>query len=269
MDLNEFFYDNPDEQPLERMVPDGGYCGILRSVALIGDSLDSGEMEIVYPEGKNNYIDKYEYSWFSYFGRVTHNEIRHFCRGGMTTREYVETYANSFSFWDKSKACNAYIITLGINDISHIINGDYEFGSIDDIDLNDYHNNKKTYAGYYGTIIQRYREISPRCRIFMAISLQESTPTRLPYIQKQQELLRQLAKLFDLTYVMDFFQYGPVIDEAFEKKFHLNGHMSPAGYLLKGRLFTSYIDYVIRHNLDDFAQIAMLGAPIHDPKYVW
>lgn len=269
MNMQEFFYDDPNEQPLAHLVPDGGYCGILRTVACIGDSLDSGEMEIRVSENDLKYIDKFEYSWLSYFGRVTQNEVRHFTRGGMTTREYVESFADANGFWDKDKACHAYVITLGVNDISRICAGELEFGSIADIDPNDYHNNKKTYAGYYGTIIQRYREISPRCRIFLTIVFQDTTPARLPYLKKQQELLQQLSQLFDLCYVMDFYKYGPVVDDNFHRKFHLNGHLSPLGYLFKGRLFTSYIDYIIRHNLEDFTQIAMLGDTIHDFKYVW
>lgn len=269
MNFSEFFNNDPNEQPLEHLAVDGGYCGILRSVACIGDSLDSGEMEIVSPEGKKSYLDMYEYSWLSYFGRVTGNEIRHFCRGGMSAREYVETYADAYGYWDNAKACHAYVITLGTNDISAMIEGSLEFGSIDDIDFSDYRNNKKTYAGYYGTIIQRYREISPRCRIFLTITFNESEPKRIEFIKKQQELLRQFTEKFELCYVMDFFKYGPAMTDDFRSKFCLNGHLSPAGYLLKGRLYTSYMDYVIRHNLADFAQIAMLGHDMHDQRYVW
>ncbi|MCQ2397567.1 MAG: hypothetical protein MJ106_07720 [Lentisphaeria bacterium] len=269
MNLNDFFLDDPNEKPLDHLVTDGGYAGILRSVACIGDNLDSGEMEPWDADGTRHYLDLFEYSWLSYFGRFTGNEVRQFTRGGMSTREYVESYADKMGFWDPEKACKAYVITLGTNDITAIVKGEFEFGSIDDIDLNDWHNNKKTYAGYYGTIIQRYREISPKCRIFLAIVFQNPTPERLPFVQKQQELLKQLNKLFEFTYVMDFYQYGPVVDDEFRRKFFLNNHMYPAGYLLKGRLFSSYIDYVIRHNLDDFAQIALLDMPYHDQKYVW
>lgn len=269
MDMKEFFIDEPDEQPLDHMAVDGGYCGILRTVACVGASLDSGEMEVFDAENKRYCIDKFEYSWLSYFARFTGNEVRHFTRGGMSTKEYVESFADSKDFWDRKKACHAYVITLGGNDVSLMLRGNLEFGSIDDIDLNDYRNNKKTFVGYYGTIIQRYREISPKCRIFLAICFQPKTEERLPLLLKHQQLLYQLAEMFEFTYVMDLLKYGPVVDDAFMKKFYMNGHMTPAGYLLKGRLFTSYMDYIIRHHLDDFAQIAMLGDTIHDPRYVW
>ena len=37
--------------------------------------------------------------------------------------------------------------------------------------------------------------------------------------------------------------------------------MNPAGYLFTARLFASYIDYIIRHNMADFAQIGLIGTP--------
>ncbi len=269
MNMKEFYLDDPQEQPLDHFVADGGYCGILQSVACVGASLDSGEMEVFDEKGTRYCIDKYEYSWLSYFGRVTGNLVRHFTRGGMSTKEYVEEYADWHGLWDRKLACNAYVITLSGNDIALMLKGMLEFGSMEDIDFQDWRNNKKTFCGYYATILQRLREISPKCRLFLALSFQKIPPERLPYLQKMQEFLPQLAQKFQFAYVMDLIKNGPVVDEAFEKKFYMNGHMTPAGYLLKGRLFTSYIDYIIRHNLDDFTQIAMLGDDLHDAKYVW
>ena len=40
-----------------------------------------------------------------------------FSRGGMTAKEYIESFAESQGFWDKDKACQAYVIALGVNDI--------------------------------------------------------------------------------------------------------------------------------------------------------
>ncbi|MCQ2402246.1 MAG: SGNH/GDSL hydrolase family protein [Lentisphaeria bacterium] len=269
MNLNEFFYDDPAEKSLEHLAVDGGYCGILRSVACVGDSLDSGEIEIFDAQDKRYCIDKFEYSWLSYFGRVTGNEVRHFTRGGMSAMEYVETFANGHGLWDRKLACNAYVVTLACNDISQMLCGEVEFGTWDDIDFQDYHNNKKTFMGYYATILQRYREISPRCRIFLVLSLMKLEEERLPYFRKIQTFLQELSQKMRFVYFMDLYQNGPVVDEAFTKKFFMNGHMTPAGYLLKGRIFTSYMDYIIRHNLDDFTQIATIGEDLFDPKYTW
>ncbi len=39
MNLDLFFPCDPDEKPLDNPVTDGGYCGIFRTIACIGDSL--------------------------------------------------------------------------------------------------------------------------------------------------------------------------------------------------------------------------------------
>ena len=43
-------FDDQTEKPLERLLPDGGFCGIFRTIACIGDSLSSGEFESMNEE---------------------------------------------------------------------------------------------------------------------------------------------------------------------------------------------------------------------------
>jgi len=59
-----------NEKPLERMVTDGGFVGIFRTIACVGDSLSSGEFESVDAEGKTHYHDLFDYSWGQYIARV-------------------------------------------------------------------------------------------------------------------------------------------------------------------------------------------------------
>lgn len=44
MELSRWI-ENADEKPLEQFPVNGGFCGILRTVGCIGDSLSSGEFE--------------------------------------------------------------------------------------------------------------------------------------------------------------------------------------------------------------------------------
>ena len=74
-------------------------------------------------------------------------------------------------------------------------------------------------------------------------------------------LLYSLAEHFDNSYVLDLYKYGPVYDE-FKKKFFLHDHMNPSGYLLTARMVDSYIDYIIRHNPDDFKEVGFIGTDI-------
>ncbi len=75
-----------------------------------------------------------------------------------------------------------------------------------------------------------------------------------------------LAEYFDNAYVIDLLHYGPVYDEDFHKRFYLNGHMNASGYLFTARLIDSYIDYLIRHNPADFAEVALIGTEIKNHK---
>ena len=45
--------------------------------------------------------------------------------------------------------------------------------------------------------------------------------------------------------------------------------MSATGYLLTARMFASYIDYIIRHNPEDFTQIGFVGTNFHNVNYKW
>jgi len=59
MDVNQF-YGIEGEKPLDNLVNDGGFCGIFRTIGIVGDSLSSGELES-YTEGIRGYHDFYEY----------------------------------------------------------------------------------------------------------------------------------------------------------------------------------------------------------------
>ena len=51
--------------------------------------------------------------------------------------------------------------------------------------------------------------------------------------------------------------------EEFRNAFFLNGHFSPMGYALSAKLIVSYIDYIIRHNMNDFKQVGFIGTPFY------
>ena len=73
------------------------------------------------------------------------------------------------------------------------------------------------------------------------------------------EALNKLSEIFDNSYVIDLYNYGPVYDENFEEKFFLNGHMNPSGYLFTAKLIDSYIDYIIRHNPNEFKNVGFIN----------
>lgn len=255
MNINLFF-DNKDEKPLDNLVTDGGFCPILRTVACVGDSLSSGEFELIDENGNKTYHDMFDYSWGQFMARMAGITVYNFSRGGMTAKEYCESFAESMGYWDEDKAAKAYIIALGVNDV---INAGQAVGSVDDINTEDYTQNADTFAGYYARIIQRYKEIQPDAKFFLVTKPKDKRDERSPDAEAMSKLIYDLASFFTNTYVIDLRKYGPVYDEEFCKRFYLGGHMNAAGYLLTARMMTSYIDYIIRHNYEDFCKIGFVG----------
>ena len=266
MNINDF-YAQEGEKPLDNLVTDGGFCGIFRTIGCVGDSLSSGELESMSEDGVRGYHDYFDYSWGQYMARMAGFKAYNFSRGGMTAKEYMESFAEANGFWDPSLACQGYIIALGCNDL---YGRRYPVGSTDDICREDYTKNKDSFAGDFAAIIQRLKEISPKARFFL-VTLPRAGETGInkELADAQAELMNSLADFFEFTYVIDLRKYGPEYDEKFKKNFYLGGHLNASGYLLTARMLTSYIDYIIRHNPDDFKQLGFVGTPFHYHGEKW
>ena len=263
MDLSTFIA-NPGEKPLDRLVTNGGLCPIFRTIACIGDSLSSGEFESTNEEGKKGYHDYFEYSWGQFLGRMTGSTVYNFSRGGMTGMEYCESFAEDNGFWDEDKKAQCYIIALGVNDL---LGQHMELGSIEDIDMDDCEQNKPTFAGYYGKIIQKYKEIQPNAKFFLTTMPEEEEACNGNGIKiLYNELIYRMAELFDNTYVVDLYKYAPTFDEEFKKSFYLYGHLNPMGYVFIAKMVASYIDYIIRSDLKKFSQVGFIGTEYYDTK---
>lgn len=261
-----------DEMPLDRLDPTGGFTAIFRTIGCIGDSLSSGEFEGTDPEtGGKTYHDTFEYSWGQFLARMTGSKVWNFSRGGMKAKEYWDSFAEAKGFWGKDKLCDAYIVALGVNDITGALGGNGEIGTADDIDPKDGENNGKTVLGYYGKIISRLRQNRPDAFFFPVTVPRDhrgsTSPARQALEDRLNEGIRRLPDLFPRTYVLDIARYAPPFDdEAFVGSYRLGGHLNPMGYLLFARIIGSYIDYIIRHNMNDFKQVGFIGTPWRNTK---
>ena len=262
MDIRRY-YAPVNEGPLDHM-EEAGLCGILRTVACVGDSLSSGELESKNEEGNRGFHDYFDISWGQFYARMTGCLVRNFSKGGMTAQNYVSSFAEKQGFWAPELACQAYMIALGVNDI---VNLHQEVGTTDDIDLSDWHNNKPTFAGYMGQIMSRYLEIQPKARFFLITM--PKTGMDQPSAAAHRELMYALAKLYPFTYVIDLYRYGPVYDAEYRRHFMLGGHLNSAGYLLTAKMLASYVDYIIRQNYEDFIQIGFVGTEFHNVEAKW
>ncbi len=254
-----------DENPLDRIVSDGGYCSVFRKIAVVGDSLSSGEFEHVDDEGKKSYHDMFEYSWGQYLARMAGCTVYNFSRGGMTASEYCNSFATDKGFWSQDLASQAYIVALGVNDL---FGQSQKLGSVDDVNIADCEQNKNTFAGHYGKLIQRYLAIQPKAKFFfVTMPREESDDEKKIQLKKEHtKLLYDFAEIFPHSYVIDLHQYAPVYDEAFKKSFYMYGHLNPAGYLFTAKIIASYVDFIVRSNFKDFEQVGFIGTPLYDEK---
>lgn len=246
---------NDNEKPLDSFVSGYSHTSIFRTIAFIGDSLSSGEFETVNEDGTKNYHDFYEYSWGQHIARKNGLMAYSFSRGGMTAKEYIESFAEERGFWDKEKAAQAYVIALGVNDV---YNARMPVGSLDDV-KSDYNENGKSFIGYYAAIVAKYKEISPDAKFFFVTFPEEPHRNREDDATAVRNALYELADYFDNSYVIDIGKYGPVYDERFREKFYLRGHMNPSGYIFTAEMIDSYIDYIVRHNPKDFEMVAFIN----------
>ena len=80
MNIYEYMSVGEKEKPLDRIVSDGGFCTIFRSIACIGDSLSSGEFDSIKENGTKRYHDFFEYSWGQFIGRNCGSTVYNFSR---------------------------------------------------------------------------------------------------------------------------------------------------------------------------------------------
>lgn len=253
----EKYFDDKDEKPLDRLVEGYSHTSIFRTMAFIGDSLSSGEFEIRLDGEATQYHDLYEYSWGQFIARKNGLKAYNFSRGGMSAGNYLKDFADDRGLWERAKACQAYVIAMGVNDL---YGGNIELGTLDDI-KEDYRDNAKTFLGNYAAIVMRYKKISPDAKFFF-VTFPKGKGENDEKTDGMIRVLYDLAGYFDNSYVIDLNKYGPAYDDEFRRRFYLNGHMNPQGYLFTAKLVDSYIDYIIRHNPEDFKYAGLIGTNI-------
>lgn len=250
----EKYYVSDGEKPLDNIAPNGGFCSIFRTIAVVGDSLSSGEFETV-GNGSTNYHDIYEQSWGQYIARMTGSKVYNFSRGGMTAKEYLDSFGEANRMFDRGKACQAYIIALGVNDLFGL---DQPVGKITD-------KGAETFASYYAELIRRYKEISPDAFFFLLTMPEDRTDAAAAAkYAAHSDLLYAFSEALDKTYVIDLRKYGPdYSDEKFKRAFYLHGHLNPMGYKLTADMVASYIDYIVRSDPFAFRRAGLIGTGFH------
>jgi hypothetical protein len=253
MDFAKMF--DPNEKPLENIVTDGGFCGIFRTIGCVGDSLSSGEFQTKKADGSWRYTDMFEYSWGQFMARTIGSKVYNFSKGGMTAKRYYTEFAEKMDYWNPEYACQAYTIALGVNDQKESLCpvGDVSNVSADEAAFTD------TYAGYYCAIIRKLKTIQKNAKFFLITPPLNNDPARTERILHIRDIIFRVAEVFENCYVMDLTTYSPAVDDLQKEKFWLHGHLNPCGYVWYAKIIMSYMDYIIRHNIQDFNYVGFIG----------
>ena len=240
------------ENPLEVIKQTPGFAGIFREWGFVGDSLSSGEHEYLKDDGKKGYLDLYEYSWGQFICYATAAEGVNFSKGGLTCRSWINR------FWDQAREDpkQAYIIALGVNDRYK----KYKVGDLAvDMVPDDFTKNADTFAGNYAGIIQRIKSIQPDAKIFVATMYKKSDEKYNRSIEEYNDVIRQMETVFPNVYTIDLYTYAPINDSEFRDRYYNGGHNNAAGYIYSSWIMMTYIDWIVRQDFRDFAEVALIG----------
>ena len=221
---NKWFELGANEQPLDIIKETCGFAGIFKQIGVIGDSLASGEFESHDENGSIVYTDMYEYSWPAVLERITGTKYNNYSRGGMTAREYMQSWADANGFWQWNQA---YIIALGNND-SFVFG--HPLGSVKDVNAECPQDNADTFFGNMGQIVCKLKR-SSQMRVFCRYSAtsRDACDKDIRYIASE---LAKLCDMFDFTYLLDMTAHAPVYDAEMRKSFGLGFHPNRWGTML-------------------------------------
>lgn len=243
------------ENPLEVIKEVPGFTSIFRDWGFVGNSLTSGEHEYLKPDGSKGYLDLYEYSWGQFLCYATGAKGVNFSKGGLTCRSWIN------QMWEKAKADpkQAYIMSLGVNDRYK----KYKIGSLKtDIDTLDFNKNPDTFAGNAAGIIQRIQSIQPKAKIFVTTLYKKDDEKYNESAEPYNAVIRELKNHFPNVYLVDLNKYAPIENAEFKERYINGGHMNAAGYLYYSWLLMTYIDWIVKNDYRDFAEVALIGKNI-------
>lgn len=212
----------------------------------MGDSLSSGAMTYkgAGEESRQINVNMYEYSWIQYMARYCGSTAYNFSVSGMGTDNFFGSEYYDLMM-DGEHLCQAYFIALGHNDYNRSV----PIGALEDIDLENWENNAKTYMGNYARIISSIKSIQPTAKIFPILMKNER------YYSEYNDAIRSVSSLFDNVYLLEMDVYA-VERKSWETTL---GYGNAMGYLNYSYQVSSYVDWYIRHYPDDFKYVQFIG----------
>ena len=246
------------EKPLDNIDKTGGYMAIFHDFGVIGDSLASGNMEGVNSSGTYVYQDFLDYSWGKSIERATGCTYHRFSRGGQYLHD--DNWYNEWKDKIKTELCQAYIINIGFNDFNWLTQDATRYGTIADIKT-DYTQNPNTLYCQYGKMIQLIKSVQPKARIFLCNMEWNNTDNA-----NINTVINDICNYFENCYLIDLYTYAHEpywgVPNIYKTGVY---HKNTLGYQKMAWDIMSYIDYIIRHNMEEFIDVQFIGTDLRLP----
>ena len=252
------------QNPLEIIKQDGGMLSIFDSITCIGDSLTAGCYEHT-ETGSTVWTTIEKYAYPTHIAKMTGCKVQNYGRSGRTALDGDNSWlswADSQGWLTADDKTDAYIIALGTNDIG--VEGGFSGDVTTDI-AESYANNAVTSVGGYDKIIRRILENQPKAKIF-CVCLPHTRNTA-ETIAVANTAIKAIAELYpDNCYVLDLETYYVQRSDvsAYKVKYYNGGHRNAMGYKELANVYATYIDWIIRNNIADFANVQFV-----ETDYSW
>ena len=256
--------------PLKHISGDYNLSACFKSIACIGDSLTQG----TYDRTNGSLFEADAVDFYNFpmnIARITGATVYNLGRAGAAANDSADSvqrliswhyWADTNGYWDiiNTNKPVAYIIALGTNDIGYF-DDKFSGDPNTDIDINNLQNtNRSSSVGGYAHIIQYIYTIQPKAKIF-CVGLPNTRQGLSANGIAMNTKLRSICEKLN-CYFIDLSTYW--LKEAseisyFNTHYKNGGHLNALGYNLFARVLCTYIDYIIRTNINDFQNIQFIG----------
>lgn len=252
-----------DTNPLAMLIRGRSRARLFKSWGVVGASFETGLIEC-YDNGTATNMTDTGNDWPSLFGEMNSVDVGNYAIAGSTLRNWLSS-ANGWTKLNNDTAKQAYLVNMSSND-NDTNKYNEPIGDITtDIDYNNWQNNAATWVGCLATIIQRIREKSPRCYIFLATRRNASGAKSNTRANQMCQALRQVCTCFPNVYLVDMWEYGANWDDTnFKKEFRCGGHPNRNGHIYLADAFNTYFDWIIRNNPIGMRDAAFIGTDYQD-----
>ena len=253
--------DNDFDVPLKHIIKTGGLTGIFRTAGVVGDSLSSGCMEYKDENNQSQGLDRYEFSWLQQMKHICGFDTAYnFSAGGLTSKKFwtsTNTHITDLREDGENHKCQLYFIALGVNDIADTT---LDVGTSEDISDDE----STTFYGYYSRIIKLIQTIQPKARIFLVGLPNHSEMTVWgDRFKAFKNAIADMATHFDYCYYLDLYTYDVSYNGEFNQMYFNGFHENALGYLRTAWMISSYVDWYIRHNYEEFREVGFIGTNYH------